>query len=169
DRPAFMAALISDITKAVKQATKRGLTPAFRLNATSDIAWHRVPCVVDGVEYPNIMAAFPQCQFYDYTKVAKRFFETLPANYHLSFSLAETNEADARRVLAAGGNVAVVFRTPEMVAAAIAAGYLGAAVIDGDETDLRYLDPRGVVVALYAKGKAKRDRKGFVRDFPVAA
>ena len=34
---------------------------------------------------------------------------TLPANYHLTFSRSETNEADCKRVLEAGGNVAVVF------------------------------------------------------------
>ena len=34
--------------------------------------------------------------------------------------------------------------------------------IDGDKTDLRFLDPSGVVVALSAKGKAKQDKSGFV-------
>jgi hypothetical protein len=35
-------------------------------------------------------------------------------------------------------------------------------VIDGDENDLRYMDERGVVVGLKAKGKAKKDTIGFV-------
>jgi hypothetical protein len=34
--------------------------------------------------------------------------------------------------------------------------------IDGDRDDMRFLDPKGVVVALYAKGKAKQDQSGFV-------
>ncbi len=36
--------------------------------------------------------------------------------------------------------------------------------VDGDDTDLRFLDPQGVVVALYAKGGAKTDQSGFVVD-----
>jgi hypothetical protein len=34
--------------------------------------------------------------------------------------------------------------------------------IDGDDSDLRHLDPPSVVVALYAKGRAKKDLSGFV-------
>jgi hypothetical protein len=41
---------------------------------------------------------------------------------------------------------------------------LGRPVINGDADDLRFLDPEGVVVALYAKGKAKKDNTGFVVD-----
>jgi hypothetical protein len=37
--------------------------------------------------------------------------------------------------------------------------------VDGDKSDLRFLDPRAVVVALYAKGKAKKDTSGFVIDY----
>ena len=37
-------------------------------------------------------------------------------------------------------------------------------VTRGDDTDLRFLDMPGHVIALYAKGNAKRDRSGFVRD-----
>ena len=52
-------------------------------------------------------------------------------------------------------NVAAVFHeVPET--------YLGRKVINGDETDLRFLDPKGVIVGLKAKGKAKKDKTGFV-------
>jgi hypothetical protein len=40
--------------------------------------------------------------------------------------------------------------------------FKGFKVIDGDKDDLRFLDPKGVVVGLYAKGKAKQDASGFV-------
>jgi hypothetical protein len=40
--------------------------------------------------------------------------------------------------------------------------YLGKQVVDGDATDLRFLDPRGVIVGLKAKGKGKQDTSGFV-------
>ena len=35
-------------------------------------------------------------------------------------------------------------------------------VIDGDETDLRFLDMQNSIVALKAKGKAIKDNSGFV-------
>jgi hypothetical protein len=40
--------------------------------------------------------------------------------------------------------------------------YLGRKVIDGDETDLRFLDPKNSIVGLIAKGKARYDQSGFV-------
>lgn len=170
DRSAFMQALVSDISRAVWHAEKRGYTAAFRLNATSDIPWHRVP--VDG--FANIMARFPLVQFYDYTKVDKRMRECLPKNYHLTFSYTGENALAAHKALLSGGNVAVVFRDKATVARAMEHGFvpLGSwpanrpapVVINGDETDLRFLDPAGSIVALYAKGRAKRDQSGFVID-----
>ena len=44
--------------------------------------------------------------------------------------------------------------------------YEGLSVFNGDDSDLRFLDPKGVVVGLYAKGKAKKDTSGFVK-FPI--
>jgi len=57
-----------------------------------------------------------------------------------------------------GGNVAIVFRKelPET--------YKGYKVVNGDEHDLRFLDPQNVIVGLKAKGKAKIDFSGFVLD-----
>ena len=57
-------------------------------------------------------------------------------------------------------NLAVVFRDKDKIPAT----FLGRPVINGDADDLRFLDPEGVVVALYAKGKAKHDQSGFVID-----
>ena len=59
-----------------------------------------------------------------------------------------------------GANMAVVFRDKD----SIPDTFLGRPVVDGDSDDLRFLDPDNVVVALYAKGKAKRDTSGFVVD-----
>lgn len=50
-----------------------------------------------------------------------------------------------------------------MVFDRVPAEWNGMRVIDGDEHDLRHLDPRGVIVGLTPKGrKAKRDTSGFV-------
>jgi hypothetical protein len=80
----------------------------------------------------------------------------MPANYHLTFSRKENNQAMVELIAKMGGNVAVVF------ADKLPATYLGKPVIDGDETDLRFLDGKGVIVGLKAKGKAKKDESGFV-------
>ena len=149
DREAFMGKLVKEITNAIKLAEKHELTPVFRLNGTSDIRWETI--AVGG--FRNVMEMFPNVQFYDYTKIANR--RDLPANYHLTFSLAESNLEDALFALTHGMNVAAVFRT-------VPKKFLGVSVIDGDATDLRFLDPRSVVVGLKAKGKAKKDTSGFV-------
>jgi hypothetical protein len=82
----------------------------------------------------------------------------MPSNYYLTFSRSESNETDALAVLAAGGNVAAVFSSPNYPQT-----WKGFEVVDGDKSDLRFLDKRGgAVVALYAKGKAKKDASGFV-------
>lgn len=144
-RDAFMAQLEKDIKLGIKQAAKLGLTPVFRLNGTSDLS----------VEKWGIIEKFPTVQFYDYTKVLGRKVAHLP-NYHLTFSAADGNDADVAKAIAQGMNVAMVFdKLPET--------YMGKTVINADETDLRFLDPKGVIAGLKAKGKAKKDTTGFVR------
>jgi hypothetical protein len=161
-RDAFMVTLAGDIAKAIKLATDNGYKPAFRLNGTSDIRWETLACGT----FRNVFAAFPDVWFYDYTKIANR--KNIPANYSLTFSLADGNEEQASEALANGVNVAVVFRDKATVQRHIDAGRYGVnPIANGDDTDLRFLDPRGAfghVIALYAKGNAKRDQSGFVRD-----
>jgi hypothetical protein len=157
NRGEFMALLVADIERACDEAGKAGLEACFRLNGTSDIRWERVPCMRGGVVFDNVMSAFPSVMFYDYTKIENR--RGLPANYRLTFSLNENNGKAAARLLASGMNVAAVYRTKAL--ALLEAGKPGR--VDGDQDDLRFLDPEGVIVALSAKGRlAKRDRSGFV-------
>lgn len=164
DRHAFMDQLVKEIHAAKRYAEKRGFELAVRLNATSDIPWHRVT-FQHWQQTFNLMEYFAEVQFYDYTKVTKRMFEQLPANYHLTLSFHEDSRTtQIIETLASGHNVAVVFRNVATRDRYIASGFHGFPVVDGDETDLRYLDPKGVVVGLYAKGKAKKDTSGFVVD-----
>ena len=159
NRPAFLAQLVREIENAVRYAERKGLVPCFRLNATSDIRWETVPVVRNGLEYLNIMSAFPAVQFYDYTKHANR--RNLPPNYSITFSRSGKNGPACYQSLLDGQNVAVVFR------GRLPATYYGATVIDGDVSDLRFLDPAGVVVGLKAKGPAKKQATspdGFVVD-----
>jgi hypothetical protein len=103
---------------------------------------------------------FPDVQMYDYTKSAERMTSfvngEMPKNYHLTFSRSETNGAIALAFLRSGGNVAMVFRK------SLPSEYYGHEVINGDETDLRFLDGSGKIVGLVEKGKAKKDDSGFV-------
>lgn len=168
NRAEFMAALHNDVARFVRYCERKGVEPAVRLNGTSDIQWERGHSyTVDGVRYDSIMAAFPQVQFYDYTKIASRC-ERVPANYALTLSYSAANPRYTAtiepHVQAGRANMAVVFRTKQGVADLLKVGvWNGYPVIDGDVTDARFLDPQGgYVVALYAKGKAKTDTSGFV-------
>jgi len=159
NRDAFMLQLVKEISNAIKLAAKHELVPVFRLNGTSDIRWETV--AVAGAS--NIFELFPSVQFYDYTKIANR--RNLPANYHLTFSLAEDNAPSAVVAGINGMNIAVVFKTLPATFNVMPDNLLSSdkVVINGDESDLRFLDAKGVIVGLKAKGKAKNDTTGFVR------
>jgi len=149
DREGFLNDLKADIQALVKKAKKAGMSPCVRLNGTSDIPWHKM----------EIMESFPGVPFYDYTPNKQRMLDfldgKLPENYSLTFSRKEDNEDSCDEVMGRGGNIAAVFSDiPET--------WKGKVCFNGDESDLRFLDPRGVVVALKAKGKAKKDTSGFV-------
>lgn len=173
DREAFMAQLVTEFESHVRAARRHGLTPAGRPNGTSDILWEKIPCTRNGERFPNIMAAFPEVVFYDYTKYPVRLRSRVASipNYSLTFSLAdgEKSETEAARALESGVNVAAVFavRKGRPLPPSHMVGGVIAPVIDGDATDLRFRDPqgdRGVIVGLRAKGDARGDKSGFVRN-----
>ena len=153
DKPLFIQTLKSNVSKLVAKCIKENTTPTVRLDGTSDIGWER----------HGVIQAFKDVQFYDYTKNYIRMIGfllgKLPSNYHLTFSRSEINDDLCLDVLNRGGNVAVVFRSKTLPKT-----WQGYQVINGDENDLRFLDPKGVVVGLSAKGKAKNDTSGFVVD-----
>jgi hypothetical protein len=155
DREGFMIQLYKDVLSFMRFCAKIGVQPCVRLNGTSDIRWELIK--VSG--FANIFEAFPMVQFYDYTKIANR--KVTAPNYHLTWSYSGANDTYAKQYAIAkanGLNIAVVWRKVGM----IPSEYLGLPVVDGDKDDLRFLDPKGVVVALYAKGKARKDTSGFV-------
>jgi len=155
DKAVFLSQLIKEITAAVKSAEKQNLTAVFRLNLTSDLPWEKIK-----LNGKSVFDLFPQVTFYDYTKSPERMTAfiagEMPKNYHLTFSKSETNGAIAESILKSGGNVAMVFRK------SLPSKWLGAEVVNGDETDLRFLDGAGKIVGLVEKGKAKKDESGFV-------
>ena len=152
DRQSFLTQLKKEISNHIKNCDKKGYIPCVRLNGTSDISW----------ENYNIIHAFPNVQFYDYTKIYKRALKYVngqyPSNYHITYSLNEDNKKEAFEILKLRGNISAVFRKY------LPKTYQGYTVINADDTDLRFTDDNNVIAGLVAKGQAKKDYSGFVLD-----
>jgi hypothetical protein len=159
----FFDQLRMELDRHVWTAKVKGMTPAIRLNGTSDIPWEDYGIIQ---EYENI-------QWYDYTKYPLER-RSPPPNYHLTFSVSERpNSVDAAlRYLSEGHNAAIVVQSKDgktrgsAIKAAnglVEKGSLfGFPAISGDETDVRFWDPPGHWVVLHAKGPAARNDTGFV-------
>jgi len=146
DRDAFMLELAADIQRAVNYTEKKGMIPVFRLNGTSDLSWEKYTV---GETDANIFELFGDTQFYDYTAVLGR--KNIPANYHLTFSRKESNDADVAQALLQGMNVAAVY------------DQIPAGMYSADDNDLRFLDGAQGMMGLKVKGhRAKKDYSGFV-------
>jgi len=161
-RDIFMSMMFAELRKHYKRAYKQNKRLACRLNMLSDIPWEKID--------REMFNTFADVQFYDYTKHEKRMaaFELsrmhqdssfFPLNYHLTFSRSETNLKEVSGIYTYKyANVAVVFDSKDLPV-----HYAGREVINGDETDLRFLDKPRVIVGLYAKGKKGReDNSGFI-------
>lgn len=151
DRYDYATRLTKELVLLETRALKKGYTPVARLNGTSDIQWEKF----------IQMDALPNIRFYDYCKSYMRMQswlrDALPSNYHLTYSFSEkTTPAELHFILAKGGNVAVVFRNY------IPSIFMGYDVVSGIEHDFRFLDKKGCIVGLEARGRAKHDDTGFV-------
>lgn len=151
NRNAFLLQLEKDIKALVRKASREDLIPCVRLNGTSDLPWLAL----------ELADWFPEVQFYDYTKLPQAWTRTR-SNYHLTFSHSESNETECVNALSHGLSVAVVFDTRK--GRELPDTWHGFKVIDGDVSDLRFLDTPASVIGLRAKGKiAKHDcTSGFV-------
>ena len=158
DRNGFLSELRKEISRALKKAERKEMEACFRLNLTSDLPWESL----------DIINAFPNYQFYDYTKIKSRMLRylagELPQNYHLTFSRSEdTPDWFVHEIIKMHrGNVAVVFNKDSTTSSGLPVKWQGLRVIDGDVSDLRFRDPRGVIVGLRSKGRGKKDNTGFV-------
>ena len=165
----FWDMIATEVHALALKSFKAGRTLGVRLNGTSDVI------------IPDwLLNANPDVQFYDYSKNITYYSDSnleRRANHHVTLSYSQANFEYADMVVAAfkaGHNVAVVFRSREDVEQALKSGYKDVPadrIVDGDETDVRFMDPRasvgemGYIVALYAKGNAKSDTSGFVIDY----
>lgn len=157
ERNFFMSWLVTEITKAKIDADTKGYRFSVRINGTSDI-----DLTTFKIGGRNILEIFPLIQFYDYTKVAKRFkmLNKYP-NYDLTYSFSGYNMIQCLDLLEnKKGRVAMVFEGKILPKT-----FLGYKVIDGDEYDMRYLDKQGVIVGLKFKkvrNKIDTNRNKFI-------
>lgn len=175
NRVEFLNQLDSEITKAeylhslvigekligIKGNVVRYKNFAIRLNGTSDIAWEKFKIR----DNKNIFELHPTVTFYDYTKNHLRMRKELPSNYHLTFSLSENNKEIAFDLLNEGKNVAMVFGVKK--ASYLPTEYKGFKVINGDESDLRFLDEKNVIVGLKYKmltGKGSKGKNDYAEN-----
>ena len=160
----FMEQLTEEISKFRAKAERKGLIPVVRLNGTSDIRWEK-QSVTDSPSACTIFDVFPGIQFYDYTKIPKRFEGTLPKNYHLCLSYSEASLKYADKCLETqeeyGASLVWVALDPKDWMRTLT-NVDHRPVVNGDENDLRFLDPPGANVVLKAKGLARGEHNGFV-------
>lgn len=143
NRPLFMNILIHEIRRAQNRARALNMPFSVRLNCTSDLS---PELFIDPVTGLNILQLFNDVQFYDYTKVPNRLnLLGKYNNYDLTFSYDGHNWKTAENFLKAGGRVAVVFYKQNILPVSFA----GFPVVDGNNYDMRYLDPAGAVVGLF--------------------
>ena len=159
DRPEFMRQLVEDLEYLRRKSKKDKLPVCVRLNCYSDIQWEKIGFKEASNHWTHVMEKFREFHFYDYSKILTRATRRgLPPNYHLTFSRSEVNK-DHMFMFARDhkeANIAVVFSGP------LPETYLNRKVINGDVNDLRFLDPKGVIVGLSAKGAGKKDQSGFI-------
>lgn len=160
NRMEFLTKLDKEITvikNKAKHQTSENI-PVIRLNGTSDIAWEKFK-IRDG---KNIFELHPTVQFYDYTKNYIRIEKVLPTNYHLTFSMSEDNKDKSLELLKKGFNVAMVFGVKKVTE--LPSEYLGFKVVNGDESDLRFLDEKNVIVGLKYKLLTGKGTAGVNKD-----
>ena len=152
----FMAWMIAEIKRAMAKAKKDGFYFSIRLNGTSDIDWANIR--YQGL---NIFEIFPETNFYDYTKNANKFLNK-PANYHLTYSYTGRNWEECKVLLEAGNNVAVVFNVKNE--SDLPDTFNGYKVINGDLTDYRIDDAKGIIVGLKWKRIADKEAEKYVKN-----
>ena len=146
DSSFFYTLLKAELLGEQLKADLMGQSLFVRLNVFSDI------------DFRPFIDSLPTIQFYDYTKYWER---TELNNYHLTYSASErTNNNHITEKLNAGFNVALVVKT-------LVDTWNGFDTIDGNKTDNRYSDTRGLPVLLTIKNTVnqKENKNSFLTQF----
>lgn len=160
NRESFMELLIKEIESAMQSAKRKNMEFAVRLNGTSDLS----PLAFK-YKGKNILELFPNVQFYDYTKVPNRFnVSNNYSNYDVTFSFDGYNWNECEKALKRNEKVAVVFEKE------LPTTYKGYKVINANDSDTRFLDPKGTIMGLhyhatgrdYVNGKYVKPNTKFI-------
>ena len=153
DKLNFLTMLSNEIKSKVKTAQKNGYNVAFRLNGTTDI-----DIVYQLKKYTDLdLIGMPNVILYDYTKTLGKALKYKDSpNYVHTFSRSESNDNEVEEAIKHGLNVAVVFANE------LPTIWRGITVIDGDKADDLMVKHKGVIIGLKAKGRARKDKTGFV-------
>ena len=166
----YIELLIKEHHKFFRMALKRDLISCSRLNGLSDMPYENI--YFKNYDNKNIMEIFNNHIWYDYTKYPynERPNEKLPSNYHLTYSYSEkTTQSEFDNL--PNRNMAVVFDLCKQNYKSECAltckcdmvkTWNSYKVIDGDITDLRFLDPPNRIIGLRAKGDARTNPNDFI-------
>ena len=160
NRELYLKNMIEEIHSYKKKAKKENLILVVRLNGTSDLNWSKIH-----YQKKNIFEWFHEIQFYDYTKspYIAAYSQTVE-NYHVAFSWSGHNQETCLSMLENGLNVAVPFANVKK-GKPLPSHFMGFPVIDGDKTDLRFLDKKPCIIGLRVKGN--KQRKASENNFLV--
>lgn len=134
----FNARVLFEVDRAESKAKKSGIPALFRLNGTSDN------------DFSELIAARPDSQWYDYTKILSRVRKNKLANYDLTFSasmFSKQSKSAFKKAVKSGYRIAVAFNTKLIASDRLALPDL----TSFDKTDLRHLDG-AVIGTLTRKG-----------------
>jgi hypothetical protein len=191
NRSAFLTQLAKEIRSAIRLAESHNLIPVFRLNGTSDIRWENYGIIeqfpnhtfYDYTKLPNrrnlpsnYHLTFSRSESnehyvplaFDNGMNVAVVFRKDGAKVKRIYTLAEqlaNKEKRERQLANRDPNRPKKPYTPRKVDLSwVPSTFYGKNVFHGDNSDLRFLDPKNSVVALLAKGEAKYDVSGFIVD-----
>ncbi len=148
----FRMHLLHEIGLFYKRETKKGFKTAFRFNGTSDLN--------DAIITKWIKNHYPNIEQYDYTKDIEKF-KSMP--YNLTYSIQDKKSFIDWVAIEHNGNCALV--TSEGINDPILSApiFESFRFIDGNKTDLRFLDEqKKSIVVLKGKGKAAKSKSKFI-------
>jgi len=152
-RDQFKVKCQREIESLERKADTSNAKAVLRPNGTSDILWEKL--------FPELFFNNPDLIIYDYTKIHRDVDHI--KNYSLVYSVNEnTTQKDIDRAFSMNQNVVIVLRLRKGEPKPVT--YRGKPCLDGDVHDLRFIEPAGHYVALWAKGTAYKDTTGFVHE-----
>lgn len=163
DRKFFLKLLCTELDAENEQSRRDGQILAVRLNQFSDLPW-------ESAAFGRIPQAFPDVQFFDYTKIHGRIGKT-PENYHLCASWSERPEDQERCIdLVADGFTAAVPFAPrgqtltsrQVYDFDLPESFRGFPVVNGDKTDLLFLRPGRCIIGLRLKAASHQQYRDAV-------